>query len=157
MFIHLSYEIVSAPVDIRAWKNRRGHPMKYALTFALVILAFAGASSCAGRQEPAVATAPMVQGVKLETVAQQPLDESYEAVGTVRAKTSIIISSKVMGSIVAMRVREGDAVRAGQLLVEIDSREARIQTQKSGAGLAEMNGALDEVDRNIKAAESSQA
>jgi len=130
--------------------------MKYALTFVLVTLALAGANSCAGKQEPAVTTAPMVQGVKIETVAQQPLDESYEAVGTVRAKTSSIVSSKVMGSIVAMRVREGDTVRAGQLLVEIDSREARIQTQKSGAGLVEMNGALDEVDRSIKAAESSQ-
>jgi RND family efflux transporter MFP subunit len=130
--------------------------MKYALTFVLVTLAFAGANSCAGKQEPAVTTAPMVQGVKIETVAQQPLDESYEAVGTVRAKTSSIVSSKVMGSIVAMRVREGDTVRAGQVLVEIDSREARIQTQKSGAGLVEMNGALDEVDRSIKAAESSQ-
>lgn len=130
--------------------------MKYALTFALVTLALAGANSCAGKQEPAITTAPMVQGVKIETVAQQPLDESYEAVGTVRAKTSSIVSSKVMGSIVAMRVREGDTVRAGQVLVEIDSREARIQTQKSGAGLVEMNGALDEVDRSIKAAESSQ-
>src|SRR5687767_13094943 len=130
--------------------------MKYALTFVLVTLAFAGANSCAGKQEPAVMTAPMVQGVKIETVAQQTLDESYEAVGTVRAKTSSIVSSKVIGSIVAMRVREGDTVRAGQVLVEIDSREARIQTQKSGAGLVEMNGALDEVDRSIKAAESSQ-
>jgi multidrug efflux pump subunit AcrA (membrane-fusion protein) len=62
-----------------------------------------------------------------------------------------------MGNIVAMKVREGDTVRAGQIIVEIDSREARIQTQKSGAGLVEMKGALDEIDRNIKAAESSQA
>ena len=37
-------------------------------------------------------------------------------------------------------------VRA-RFIVEIDSREARIQTQKSGAGLVEMNGGLDEVDR----------
>jgi multidrug efflux pump subunit AcrA (membrane-fusion protein) len=61
-----------------------------------------------------------------------------------------------MGNIVTMKVREGDTVRAGQILVEIDSREARIQTQKSGAGLVEMKGALDEVDRSIKAAEASQ-
>lgn len=130
--------------------------MKYALTFVLVTLAFAGTNSCAGKHEPTVTTGPMIQGVKIETVAQQPLDESYEAVGTVRAKTSSVVSSKVMGSIVAMRVREGDTVRAGQVLVEIDSREARIQTQKSGAGLVEMNGALDEVDRSIKAAEASR-
>ncbi len=130
--------------------------MKYLLTFAVVILALAGASSCARKQEQATTTAPTVQGVQIETVAQQPIDESYEAVGTVRAKISSIVSAKVMGSIVAMKVREGDTVRAGQILVEIDSREARIQTQKSGSGLVEMNGALDEVDRSIKAAESSQ-
>lgn len=130
--------------------------MKYVLTFAVIILALAGASSCARKQEQAAITVPMVQGTKIETVAQQPVDESYEAVGTIRAKTTSIVSSKVMGSIVAMKVREGDTVRAGQVLVEIDSREARIQTQKSGAGLVETKGALDEVDRSIKAAESSQ-
>ena len=112
--------------------------MKYLLTFAVVILALAGASSCARKQEQATTAAPIVQGIKIETVAQQSVDESYEAVGTVRAKNSSIVSSKVMGNIVAMKVREGDTVRAGQVLVEIDSREARIQTQKSGAGLVEM-------------------
>jgi multidrug efflux system membrane fusion protein len=130
--------------------------MKYLLTFVVVFLALAGASSCTRKQEQATATTPMVLGTTIETVAQQPIDESYEAVGTVRAKSSSIVSAKVMGSIVAMKVREGDTVRAGQILVELDSREARIQTQKFGAGLVEMKGALDEVDRSIKAAESSQ-
>jgi multidrug efflux pump subunit AcrA (membrane-fusion protein) len=130
--------------------------MKYLLTLSVVILVLAGTISCARKQEPATTTATMVQGVKTETVIQHSVDENYEAVGTVRAKNSAIVSSKVMGSIVAMKVREGDTVRAGQILVEIDSREARIQTQKSGAGLVEMKGALDEVDRNIKAAESAQ-
>ncbi len=131
--------------------------MKYLLTFAFVILAVAGASSCAGKPEQTTTAAPIVQGIKIETISLQSVDESYEAVGTVRAKNSSIVSSKVMGNIVAMKVREGDTVRAGQVLVEIDSREARIQTQKSGAGLVETKAALDEVDRSIKAAESSQA
>jgi multidrug efflux pump subunit AcrA (membrane-fusion protein) len=130
--------------------------MKYVPTFALIILALTGAISCGSKREQVTTTAPMVQGTKIETVAQQPIDESYEAVGTVRAKTNSIVSSKVMGNIVAMKVREGDTVHAGQILLEIDSREARIQTQKSDAGLVEMNGALDEVDRRIKAAESNR-
>ncbi len=130
--------------------------MKYVLTFASLILALTGASSCASKQEQRATTVPMVQGTRIETVAWQPIDESYEAVGTVRAKTSSIVSSMVMGNIVAMKVREGDTVHGGQILVEIDSREARIQAQKSGAGLVEMNGALDEVDRSIKAAESNR-
>jgi multidrug efflux system membrane fusion protein len=130
--------------------------MKNMLTVASIILALAGASSCARKQEQVATTAPLVQGVKIETVAQQPIDDSYEAVGTVRAKTSSIVASKVMGNIVAMKVREGDTVHAGQIIVEIDGREARIQTQKSGSGLVEMNGALDEVDRSTKAAESNR-
>jgi membrane fusion protein, multidrug efflux system len=129
--------------------------MKY-LTLAIVILALAGASSCARKQEQATTAAQMVQGAKIETVAHQSVDQSYEAVGTVRAKERSIVSSKVLGTIVAMRVREGDTVHVGQILVEIDNREARIQTQKTGAGLVEMKGALDEVDRSIKAAESRQ-
>jgi multidrug efflux pump subunit AcrA (membrane-fusion protein) len=141
-------------VIFRARKTEEAS-MKYLLTFTL-ILALAGAISCARNHEQVTATAPMIQGIKIETIGQQSVDESYEAVGTVRAKISSIVSSKVMGSIVAMKVREGDTVRAGQVLVEIDSREARIQTQKSGAGLVEMHGALDEVNRSIKAAESGQ-
>jgi multidrug efflux pump subunit AcrA (membrane-fusion protein) len=155
MFGHSSCDSCRrAKVIFRARKTEEAS-MKYLLTFTL-ILALAGAISCARNHEQATATAPMIQGIKIETIGQQSVDESYEAVGTVRAKISSIVSAKVMGSIVAMKVREGDTVRAGQILVEIDSREARIQTQKSGAGLVEMHGALDEVDRNIKAAESGQ-
>ena len=130
--------------------------MKLPLTFAVLILALAGAGSCGGNQKQATTTVPMVRGAQIETVAQHPIDESYEAVGTIRARNSSVVSSKVMGNIVAMKVREGDTVRAGQIIVEIDSREAGIQKQKSGAGLVEMTGALDEVDRSIKAAESNQ-
>ncbi|HLE62906.1 MAG TPA: biotin/lipoyl-binding protein, partial [Pyrinomonadaceae bacterium] len=124
---------VGAPSDIPARKTEEAS-MKYLLTFPVVILAVAGASSCSRKQEQATAAAPIVQGMKIETISLQSVDESYEAVGTVRAKNSSVVSSKVMGNIVAMKVREGDTVRTGQVLVEIDSREARVQTQKSGAG-----------------------
>lgn len=119
-------------------------------TIALAVL-----SSCARRHEQST-TAPLVQGVSIETVKSQSVEVSYEAVGTVRAKNSSVVSSQVMGNIIAMKVREGDSVRAGQILVEIDNRGGRIQIQRSGAGLVAMRGALEEVDRSIKAAESGQ-
>ena len=74
--------------------------MRHLLTLVVFILALAGVSSCARKQEQATTAVPVVQGAKIEMVALQPIDESYEAVGTVRAKTSIIVSSKVMGNIV---------------------------------------------------------
>jgi len=130
--------------------------MKNLLKISLPILALVGAASCASNKENSTKS-PLVQGVTVETVRRQSIDETYEAVGTVRAKATSVVSSKIMGNIVSMRVREGDAVRAGQILLEIDGREARIQTGKSNAGLVEMNNALDEVDRSLKAAESQQS
>lgn len=156
MFGHLRCDICGRGCTHPAGEKPKRAALKYVVTFAVVILTLAGASSCARKQEEAPTAAPIVQGVTIETVAQQSVDETYDAVGTVRPKNSSIVSSKVLGNIVTMKVREGDTVRAGQVLVEIDSREARIQTQKSSAGLVETRAALDEVDRNIKAAESSQ-
>ena len=99
---------------------------------------------------------PVVQGAKIETVQPTSVDDYYEAVGTVRARNSSVIAARIMGNIVALHVREGDTVRAGQTLIEIESREAGIQVQKAQAGVREATDTLDEVDRNIRAAESAR-
>jgi multidrug efflux pump subunit AcrA (membrane-fusion protein) len=99
---------------------------------------------------------PIVQGAKIETVQPTSVDDYYEAVGTVRARNSSVVAARIMGSIVALHVREGDTVRAGQILIEIESREAGIQVQKTQAGVREATETLDEVDRNIRAAESAR-
>jgi multidrug efflux pump subunit AcrA (membrane-fusion protein) len=93
----------------------------------------------------------------LETLQTSLVDDYYEAVGTVQAKNRSVIAAKVMGNIVALPVREGDTVRAGQTLVEIDNRDAGIQLQKSQAGMREAQDALEEVERSIRAAESTRA
>ena len=100
---------------------------------------------------------PIVEGAKIEIVQPASVDDYYEAVGTVRARNSSVVAARIMGSIVALHVREGDTVRVGQILIEIESREAGIQVQKAQAGVREATEALDEVDRNIRAAESTRA
>ena len=99
---------------------------------------------------------PVVQGAKIENVQPTSVDDYYEAVGTVRARNSSVVAARIMGNIVALHVREGDTVRAGQTLIEIENREAGIQVQKAQAGVREATDALDEVDRNIRAAESAR-
>ena len=118
---------------------------------ALLLLA----SSCSKKPETSQQM-PVVQGAKVETVQPSSVDDYYEAVGTVRARNSSVVAARIMGSIVALHVREGDTVRAGQTLIEIESREAGVQVQKAQAGVREAQEALDEVDRNIRAAESAR-
>ena len=109
------------------------------------------------KEEDPPAKIPTVHGVKVEIVKSFPVEEVYEAVGTIRSKTTSVLSSRIMGSILAVHVREGDRVQAGQLLVEIDDREAAVQLRKAQAGLRETQDMLEEVERNIRAAEAAKS
>ena len=120
-----------------------------------VILATLILSSCSRKAQPDQAT-PIVSGLKIETLQTSLVDDYYEAVGTVQAKNRSVVAAKVMGNIVALHVREGDTVRAGQTLIEIDNRDAGIQLQKTQAGMREVQESLAEVERSIRAAESGR-
>jgi multidrug resistance efflux pump len=62
-----------------------------------------------------------------------------------------------MGTIISLRAREGDKVSAGQVIVEIDNRDASAQLQKADAGLRHSQEGLVEVEQAINAAKSAQA
>jgi len=112
--------------------------------------------SCNAKQEAAAGSAPEIKDIKVEQVALSAIDDYYEATGTVRSATTSTLSARVMGNVIALRAREGDRVRAGQVLVEIDSRDTLVQLQKAQAGLAEAQHALEEVERSISAAETAR-
>jgi RND family efflux transporter MFP subunit len=126
--------------------------------FALAVTALALLLSISCSKQPGPSQpASIVQGAKIESVHTAAVDDYYEAVGTVRAKDSSVIAARIMGNIVSVRIKEGDAVRAGQTLIEIENRESGIQVQKAQAGVRESQEAMDEVARNIRAAESARA
>ena len=88
--------------------------------------------------------------MKVETVNRSPQETYYEAVATVRSKTTTVLSSKITGNIVAVHVREGDRVKPGQLLMEIDNREAAAQLKKAQAGVREAEEMLQETERTSR-------
>jgi multidrug efflux pump subunit AcrA (membrane-fusion protein) len=123
--------------------------------FILIGCAAALFLSC-GSKEDFSKTAPVPQKVKIEKVQVSHVEDTYEAMGTVRSKTISVLSSKVLGRVVTIPVREGDRVKAGQLLVEIDDREMKAQLQKSQAGLKEAQYALDEIEKGIRGGEAEK-
>ncbi len=127
--------------------------MKRIVVFTGMLLLVAACSKKPETSQPSA----VVQGAKIETVKVSSVDDYYEAVGTVRAKTTSVVAARIMGNIVNVRVREGDRVHTGQTLIEIENREAGVQIQKAQAGVRESNDALEEAERNIRAAESAHA
>lgn len=73
-------------------------------------------------------------------IANQPF--TYTAVGTVEARTSSTLSSKLMGTIRTINVKEGDPVKQGDVLVIIDDRQVTAGFDQAEAGLAEAQRAL---------------
>ena len=73
-------------------------------------------------------------------IANQPF--TYTAVGTVEARTSSTLSGKLMGTIRAINVKEGDRVKKGDVLVIIDDRQVSAGFDQAEAGLAGAKRAL---------------
>jgi membrane fusion protein (multidrug efflux system) len=69
--------------------------------------------------------------------AIRPLGVEIEAVGTARANESVDVTSKASNTVVAIRFREGDLVRRGDVLVELDAAEARAALAEAEAALAD--------------------
>ena len=124
--------------------------------FVAMILLIFFVMGCGKREEGIAEKPTSIHGVKIKTIKLSPVEEDYEAVGTVRSKTTSILSSKTMGNILAVHVREGDRVQTGQLLIEIDDRDSRSQLQKAEAGLREVREGLEEIEQNIHAAEAAK-
>lgn len=126
--------------------------MRFKILFLIVV--FVVLLSACGRKPASSSELPVTTvNVPIETVSQTGMVEQYPAVGTVTAQTSTLVASKIMGQVTAVKVKEGDLVKAGQPLVEIDQRDVAAQMRKTDAGISEVNQALAEVDKNIQAAE----
>ena len=98
-------------------------------------LAFAFALSCA-----AVAAEPgalATQVVELDTGTQRAAFD-----GVVEAVTQSVVAAQVTGSIIALPVKAGDRVAAGQLLARIDARAAEQNTAYSDAQVRAARAAL---------------
>jgi len=125
-------------------KNFRSYPL-----FVLGLLAFAGLTACSKQVEPAAA--PEVEsGVRVFQTTTQKIPETVDAIGTVRAVDSSVLSAQIMGTITSIAVREGDRVRAGQTLISIDATQLAAQSDRARA-------AVETAEQQIAAAESDAA
>ena len=96
-------------------------------------------AGCGEKIEPGRSTAPSGPPVKAAVVAAQagPWPLIYEAVGTVQAETASTVAAKLMGTVTSVRVKEGDRVRHGDVLVTIDERQVGAQRLMAEAAMAE--------------------
>jgi membrane fusion protein (multidrug efflux system) len=116
--------------------------------YALAVLPFL--TGCGS--EPALkAISTPATRMRVETVAVAETDwpSTYEATGTVRARTTVTISSKLMGYAREVRAQIGDRVREGQPLVVLDARDLETSVARAEAGREEVKDSILEAESAV--------
>ena len=108
----------------------------------------------APREKPSASSAPAV-AVSTVTAATETWPSIYEATGTVRARTSAVISAKMMGYVREVKVQAGDHVHGGQTLVTLDTRDLDISSRRAEAVREEVRTGLPEADSAVAAAKAN--
>lgn len=94
---------------------------------------------------PAVVAAPSVEFLPGELWNAQPvvLARTLPLTGTLKAANQTVVKTRVAGDLVRLAVREGESVRAGQLLARIDPTEYEWRVRREQAALAAAQAQLD--------------
>ncbi|NWG14239.1 MAG: efflux RND transporter periplasmic adaptor subunit [Acidobacteria bacterium] len=81
---------------------------------------------------------------RLLTARMETVPSVLEVPGTVQPRERVSLSSQINGFVHNVRVRSGDTVTSGQVLVTLDSREAESQKAAAQAAVREAQEALAE-------------
>jgi membrane fusion protein, multidrug efflux system len=75
--------------------------------------------------------------VTLATVRTERVSQKLEALGNARANESVDISTKISNIVTSVRFRDGEYVKRGQVLVQLDDAQARADVAAAQATLTE--------------------
>jgi len=114
-------------------------------------------ASCRDKTGPESAEVkrPLVSGVQSTEVVVSVIDDYYESSATVKAKTASVVAARMMGTVTMLAAREGDRVKAGQLLLTLDDRDVRQKINAARAALAEAENGVAAAARQKELAQTT--
>ncbi len=118
------------PADMLNWISR------IALPFCALLIAACGNPDNAAANTPAnTASKPASPAISVEvrSVAAQSLTRELSAVGSLRSDESVVLRPEIGGRVVEIGFKEGQPVKAGQLLIALDDSIYRAQLDQARA------------------------
>jgi RND family efflux transporter MFP subunit len=153
----MSTEAVPSP-------SRRKPPVRVAAIAVLALLVLAGFAAVSSRRKaaqtaapavhPAAAPKPAAVEVQVERVFARALSQPIRVTGTLRTDEVVTLSTKATGLVKRVLAKEGDRVRRGQLLVEVDDRDLRAQRDRAVATVRAGESQVKEAEAAVHAAEA---
>jgi membrane fusion protein (multidrug efflux system) len=117
----------------------------------LLVLATIGANFAKKRNQAAQSSVPVAASpapleflpTDVTTVQPRDLRQTLRLSGTLRAVNQAAVKAKVPGEVREVLVREGEAVKAGQVLVRMDTSEFKARVEQARGSLLAARGQLD--------------
>jgi HlyD family secretion protein len=95
--------------------------------------------------------------VTVEAIRMRDLDAIVSASGKIQPKRQVNVSATTMGRVTRLAVQEGQRVKAGQFLLEIDPRSLAGQMERGEASVAAARSALQQATTAIEQARANLA
>jgi multidrug efflux system membrane fusion protein len=127
---------------------RRWLSIAFGLGALVVVLVGYRALDRAAPETPPPVKAPRLVAVATAVTRDMPVN--VRAIGTVDPFNSVAVKSRVDGQITAIRFEEGQAVKAGDVLFEIDPRPYAAQLAQAEAALAKDRAQLGNVEADLQ-------
>ncbi|HJV91331.1 MAG TPA: biotin/lipoyl-binding protein, partial [Holophagaceae bacterium] len=93
-------------------------------------------------------------GIQVAAVERESLQAKVSANGKVQAVKKADISANMVGQVTRLAVQEGDQVKKGQFLMEIDPRSAKASTDATQAGMQAVLSDLASAQANLTQAKA---
>jgi len=112
-------------------ETRRFHGTRLLLILGGLIVVACGGAPQGGPGGPGGGMPP--SAVEIVTLADKPIEQTTEFVGSLKSRNSVTLQPQVDGIITKIHVRSGDRVAAGATLFQIDSaqQQAAVSSQQS--------------------------
>lgn len=160
------------PVSLRSPLRQQGRALWWVVLLVLIAAAMGGglwwkqrqaasaqADAPAGRGGPGgpggrgparFSAGGQTQPVSVGVVRRQDVRVQVNAIGTMSARATAVVRAKVSGELTSLRFKEGEEVKAGQLLAEIDPRSYQASLGQVQGNLARDQALLKNAQLDLK-------
>jgi HlyD family secretion protein len=111
----------------------------------VVIVGLSVAKGAKGKVEP----------VQLAKVRREDVTSRVRAPGKIEPKTQVKVSADIMGKVVVLNIKEGDPVKKGQLLLQLDDTQYRAAHGQATAALSSAKAQVRQAESAMRMSEAT--
>src|SRR5436190_1027884 len=96
-----------------------------------------------------------VQAVQMAKVRREDVTSRVRAPGKIEPKTQVKVSADIMGKVTVLNVKEGDPVKKGQLLLQLDDTQYRSAHDQALAALSSGKARVREAESALRVSDAN--